>query len=125
MKSDPLYKFLNESQNTLTREKLLHYKFCYEVKLVAATREYDIQISSSDVDRHGYDLVLDDGDSSRKIQLKSRMSGAATKTFFLHPGLIRPTRETASQLDFPLDQSGVGDGGAAICAYVSGQPILH
>ena len=66
-----LTRFLKAERNSITREVLLRHKFIFDVLLAAARRDYALQIFLGEVDREGFDIVLDDTDAIRKIQLKS------------------------------------------------------
>ncbi len=66
-----LETFLLEGENSRTKESLVNYRLFYDLKLAAALQGYDLSLYTPDVDRDGFDIILDDQDSVRKIQLKT------------------------------------------------------
>lgn len=108
-----LASFLTESANTTSREVLLAHRTIYELKLAAARSGYDLRTFAPDVDRDGYDLVLDDGDSSVRVQLKATVNDAAAATE-IHKGLLRPTMYACDDVGFESSPSGVGMGGGVL-----------
>ena len=69
--SSQLEKFLLADVNSRAKESLINYKLFYDLKLSAALDGYDLSLYTPDVDRDGFDIILDDRDSVRKIQLKT------------------------------------------------------
>ncbi|MBI5217219.1 MAG: hypothetical protein HY960_15810 [Ignavibacteriae bacterium] len=103
-----LYRYLNDGRNSLTREKLANYRFFYEVKVAAVKGGSDIQISLPEIDKEGYDVVLDDGDEVRLLQLKTAMSESTTSQWDIQKQLLRPDKFYAEKLGFELSSEGVG-----------------
>lgn len=113
-----LISYLTAPANTTSREVLLAHRTIYELKLAAARRGYDLRTFVPDVDRDGYDVVLDDGDTSVRIQLKATFNDAAAPPE-IHKGLIRPTMYACDELGFESSPTGVGMGGGVL------QQIVH
>lgn len=104
--------FLNDSKNSLSRESTLRYRFCFDMKLAAAKRGYDLKVMYGDVDNEGADIVLDDGDVLRRIQLKS-IFDAKTSFWKIHTSLLRPEPAEFDDLDF-ISEGPFGKGGAVV-----------
>jgi hypothetical protein len=75
-----------------------------------------------DVDRDGFDIILDDQDSVRKIQLKTVLKNATTSTWYIHRTMLRPDVEFCEQLGFEATQSGTGVQGGVILMELDPQP---
>jgi hypothetical protein len=73
-----------------------------------------LQIFAPDVDRDGFDIIVDDGDWERRLQLKSLLVSSGTQSWEIHKRLLRPTRDWASQLGFEHSPFGVGMGGGVV-----------
>lgn len=114
-----LYTFLEEFRNSVTREALLRHRLTYELVLAAARRGYALQVYSADVDREGYDVVVDDADVVRKVQLKSVLANASTKTWDVRKGLLRPEISDVEALQFVAEPFSTGQGGAVILQVVA------
>ena len=69
--SNNLESFLFKEKNSRTKESLVNYRLFYDLKLAAALDGYDLSLYTPDVDRDGFDIIIDDHDSVRKIQLKN------------------------------------------------------
>jgi hypothetical protein len=114
----PIYQeisaFLNAFENTVTREKLLFHKLCVDLYYACAERGYALTVFAPEVDREGFDIVLDDGDRERRVQLKSVMATAPTAVWRTTKRFLRPNYRDAEILTFPLTPEGVGVGGAVV-----------
>lgn len=109
-----LESFLFKEENSRTKESLVNYRLFYDLKLAAALRGYDLSLYTSDVDRDGFDIILDDQDSVRKIQLKTVLKNATTSTWHIHKTMLRPDVEFCEYLGFEPTQSGTGVQGGVI-----------
>jgi len=123
MKSE-LENFFTEPVNMTSREVLFYHKIGYDLKLAAARRNYDLQIFTPGADRDGYDIVLDDKDTLKKIQLKSSFQSVVeskkkSKTFKIHRNILRPDLYTYEKLGFESDPQGTGCGGGVILIDIS------
>lgn len=56
-----LAQYLREAANSVGREKTFNYRLYFDLKLAAALGNYHLQVFQPDVDKDGYDLVLEDG----------------------------------------------------------------
>lgn len=112
--SENLERFLREDLNSKTKEALINYRLFYELKLAAALAGYSLAIYQSDVDRDGFDVILDDFDTSRKIQLKTVMASSTTSSWDIHRSILRPHIDFADRLGFGEDTFGIGVQGAVI-----------
>lgn len=109
-----VFKFLNDSRNSVVREKMANYRFFYEVKLSAARCCQDIQISLPEIDKEGYDVVLDDEDQIRVFQIRTTLSQSSTSRWKVQKQLLRPDFHNAEMLQFELSPEGVGHQGAIV-----------
>ena len=74
-----LDEFLKEERNSVFREKLVNYWFFYQVKLEAAKNKNDIQIFIPEIDRNGFDVILDDLTKLVPYQLKVIQKSSRTQ----------------------------------------------
>ena len=118
-----LESFLFKEENSRTKESLVNYRLFYDLKLAAALRGYDLSLYTPDVDRDGFDIILDDQDSVRKIQLKTVLKKATTSTWHIHKTMLRPDDEFCEQLGFEPTQSGIGVQGGVILMELD--PLNH
>ena len=109
-----LVDFLFKEENSRTKESLVNYRLFYDLKLSAALRGYDLSLYTPDVDRDGFDIILDDQDSVRKVQLKTVLKNATTSTWHIHKTMLRPDIEFCKKLGFEPTQSGTGVQGGVI-----------
>jgi len=89
-----LQKFLNASVNTKTRERIFFNKFYFDVKLAAGRRGYPLTMFEPEVDRGGFDVVLDDADTTRHLQLKSATRSSGTNQWVTTPRFLRQLYST-------------------------------
>ena len=59
-----LKQFLNAPINSKTRERIFFNRLYFDIKLAAARRGYSLTVFEPEVDREGFDVVLDDADTS-------------------------------------------------------------
>lgn len=80
----------DDSINSSLRENVLEYLFISEIlKTLWLHGRRDIEISRSDVDSGGYDVVLDCNGVTRHIQLKTSFDGATTASQKISLGLMK------------------------------------
>jgi len=115
-----LFTYLNAPDNSRTREALLRHRLAFDLCVAAARRGYALQVYSGEVDRDGFDIVLDDGDVLRKIQLKSVLS--STKAWMISKKLLLPEPRDVERLGFMPEQSSSGLGGGAVLQEVFVEP---
>jgi hypothetical protein len=109
-----LSNFLKSSINTTTRENIFFNKLYFDLKLAAAKRDYPLQVFIPEVDRFGFDVILDDGDVERRFQLKSFAKSADTASWDIYKRLLRPSYRNAPALTFERSPEGVGLEGGVI-----------
>lgn len=109
-----------KEQNTHAIEELFNYRLLYDLKLAAFVRGYHLLTYYTDVDHDGFDVILDDRDYLRKIQLKTVAKGAVTQTWEIHRSIIRPIAPNFEALgfDFDLEKPNWGvEGGVVLIEY--------
>jgi hypothetical protein len=107
-----LKEFLGTDANLHFREELFNHRLLYDLKLATiATRGYALLTYTSDVDHDGFDVVLDDRDNLKKIQLKASGRWTKTESWDVHRTIIRPNPLVMEQLGFEASPNwGVGGG---------------
>lgn len=111
--------YLYRQENSLAREATLTPRLIFDLKSAAAESDYELRIFTPDVDRDGYDVVLDDGDNTRMIQLKSRAIDASTLNWGIHKRLLRPVKYWCEPLGHAPSPETVGLGGAVVLVEIS------
>ncbi len=114
-----LRSFLKYPANSTTKESLIGYRIFYDLKLMAALKGYDLRINTPDVDRDGFDIILDDKDREVKIQLKTVLDDSKTQCWSIHKTLLRPRSELCEKLGFEDSPSGTGIQGGIILVELS------
>jgi hypothetical protein len=110
----PLSQFLKSSINTTTRENIFFNKLYFDLTLAAAKNGYPLQVFIPEVDRFGFDVILDDGDVERRFQLKSFATSVGTASWDIYKRLLRPSYRNAAGLRFERSPEGVGLEGGVI-----------
>ena len=110
--------FFKEKENSVTREKLFLNKIMFDLKLAAAHAEVPLQIFTPDVDRDGYDIIVDDADAERRFQLKSVLASSTTASWDIYKRLLRPTVYNVHALGFAMSPEGVGIEGGVILIHI-------
>jgi len=120
-----LLMFFKDSRNSVSREKILNLKLIYDLKVAAAIRNYDLRVFIPDVDREGYDLILDDGDDIRKYQIKSIVS-AKTSSWDINKNLFRLPYYMIEKFNLTQspETSGIGGGFVLIQADIRDSDII-
>lgn len=108
-----LRRFLSTDANTTSREVTLAHRTLFDLKIAAARRGYDLRAFAPDVDRDGYDIVLEDGDNLVRLQLKATLDEGASATN-VHKALLRPRLHSCRTLGFEQSPYGVGLGGGIL-----------
>jgi hypothetical protein len=103
-----LKEFLNASANSVTRERLFYNRFYYDLKLAAAHRGVALTVYEPEVDRDGFDVVVDDGDVTRFIQLKTVLASSATAVWRTKKRFLRPDLTISEAEGIPPSHSGKG-----------------
>lgn len=102
-----LDQYLKLDKNSVFKEKLVNYRFFYEVKLASARIQNDIRIYIPEIDKDGYDIVLDDGDTIMPFQLKATNNSSKTSKWEVQKNLLRPNPLNCTLLGY--EQSPEGD----------------
>lgn len=109
-----LTKFLLDPKNSVTRERLLYHRLCADLYASAARAQYPLTVFSPEVDRDGYDLVLDDSNNEYRVQLKSMLSVSSTRVWKTTKRFLRPGRHFAGWHGFKLSPKDEGVGGGIV-----------
>lgn len=117
-----LESFLKNSSQSHAREEILNHKLLFDLKIAAGECNYHLRNYYSDVDHDGFDVVLDDGITLRKVQLKSVGSKARAAKWDIHRGLLRPAANNLEAFGFQY-KSTQFDGGK-ICWGAEGGVVL-
>jgi hypothetical protein len=110
--------FFNQPRNSRTREALFNYKFFYDLKLAAAKNESDVQVYIPEIDREGYDVILDDGDKMKVFQLKTVLKTSPARTWRVQKQLLRPDSDSALAFGYERDPEHVGLQGGFVLAKI-------
>ncbi len=102
--------FLLRPENTVTRERMYFNRLFFELKMAGARRGYALTIFESEVDRDGYDMILDDADLEKRFQLKVVGDGATTSKWKVHKRLLRPSYSDGETARWPPSRRGIGGG---------------
>ena len=113
-KTDTLRTFLNDPRNTVSRERMFFNRLYFDLKLAAATRGYPLSIFEPEVDREGYDVVIDDADTQRRFQLKVFTHSSGTAQWCASKRFLLPPYPDNGVLGFETSPEGVGLGGGVI-----------
>lgn len=92
--SKNLANFFRAAANTTTRERIFFNRLSFDLKIAAARAGYHLHLYEPDVDRDGFDIVVEDSNTTRQIQTKAVLSGVGTNSWKITAGLLR-----ASSLD--------------------------
>jgi hypothetical protein len=63
--------FLRDPKNSVTKERIYFHKLVFDLQLAAAKANYALQLFQLEVDREGFDLVVNDGELERRLQVKT------------------------------------------------------
>lgn len=113
-KKTDLEKYLFSPKNSHSKESLVNNKLFFDLKLAAAQRGYFLNIYTPEVDKDGFDIILDDQDLLIKVQLKTVMAKTTTRSWKIHKSLLRPNPYMCEQLGFEFSPSGTGYQGGVI-----------
>jgi len=108
-----LTSVLNNSENTVTREKMITDRLKYEFKLASFYAGVPMQIFSPEVDRDGYDLILLSDYKLYYLQIKStlcRDKNWSNSEYVIHKSILRPDLNHSFVYDKPLPKYGLGGG---------------
>ena len=96
---------------------MFNHKLLYEMKEAAFVRGYHLQTYFSDVDHDGFDVIFDDGDNLRKVQLKTVGANADTTSWDIHKGILRPLPNNYEEMGFNFEGFWGVEGGVVLIEY--------
>lgn len=110
-----LKEFLGTDANFHFREELFNHRLLYDLKLATiAARGYALLTYTSNVDHDGFDVILDDRDHLKKIQLKASARWAKTASWDIHRTIIRPKPMVMERLGFEVSPNCGVEGGVVL-----------
>lgn len=107
-------QFWRGSKNALSRSAILMHRLIYDLQFAASRGGYFLEVYKSEVDQDGFDVILDDRDNIKKLQVKTVTSGATTSSWKIHKAMLRPHRGYAEELGFECSPEGSGYQGAVV-----------
>lgn len=124
-KRTPLESYLFSSKNSHAKESLINNRLFYDLKLAAAENGYFLNLYLPEVDKDGFDIILDDQDNLIKLQLKTVMKSASTKSWDIHKSLLRPSAHYCEELGFEFSPTGTGYQGGVILIEITAEDGLE
>jgi hypothetical protein len=112
--TERLRKWMNAPANTHARESLLMHRLCFDVQLAAARAGYYVNTYYDDVDHDGFDIIFDDRDTIKKIQVKTVGLKNPARQWLVQKRMLRPALEMMEKLGFEGSPVGEGCGGGVI-----------
>jgi hypothetical protein len=110
-KADNLRTFFAKGVNSVTRERIFFDRLSFDLKIAAARAGYHLHIYEPDVDRDGFDIVVeDDDDAMGWFQLKAVLASAGTASWNTTVGFMRPNVHTGEGLGLAPAECGRGGG---------------
>jgi len=109
-KSENLRNFFAAPVNQTTRERIFFSRLSFDLKIAAARNGYHLHLYEPDVDRDGFDIVVEDEDVSRWFQTKAVLASAATTSWEINAGLLWPTVDVGEKYFRDPVQCGRGGG---------------
>lgn len=106
--TEALREFLVSRENSSSRAAILMHRLIYDLQLAAAERSYFLEVYQGEVDQDGFDIILDDRDVIKKIQVKTVASETNQSTWKIHRVLLRPHRCRLEELGFEPSPEGAG-----------------
>lgn len=107
---ETLQTFLSDPHNSKTKERIFYNKLYFDLKISAARKSYPLALFEPEVDRDGFDIVLDDGDNERRVQLKTVLGSAVTATWSSTKRFMRPDPLTGDAIGLAGADCGLGGG---------------
>jgi len=113
-----LKEFLSNPKNSRSREILLMHRLIYEVELASSARDNFLDIFQGEVDQNGFDIIFDDHDEIKKLQVKTVLSHSKTSSWSIHKCILRPNPFLVEELGFEPSPEGAGyQGGVILMAF--------
>lgn len=113
-KKTDLETFLDAPENMHAREQMLMHRFFLDVKTAAAQRGYYLNTYFDDVDHDGFDVIFDDQDYIKKIQVKSVQKSGTTSSWSIHKRILRPLLPLLDKIGFESSPEGEGSEGGVV-----------
>ena len=107
-------RFWRETKNSLSRSAILMHRLIYDLQLAAAKRGYFLEVYRSEVDQDGFDIILDDRDNMKKVQVKTVISDSRTSFWKIHKAMLRPNYLSVEELGFEPSPKGTGYQGGVV-----------
>lgn len=118
--------FLNQPHNSVTRERIFFNRLCFDLKIAAARRGYPLTLFEPEVDRDGFDLIIDDADNNRHFQLKTVLKTSKTPSWNINKRILRPNILMGNKCNLAPEDCGVGGGVILISIDVSqNEPLIQ
>ena len=106
-----LRNFFSAGVNSVTRERIFFNRLSFDLKIAAARVGYHLHVYEPDVDRDGFDIVVEDQDGAIGwFQLKAVLRSANTASWDTTVGFVRPSPEIGEMLGFDPVECGRGGG---------------
>jgi hypothetical protein len=96
------------------REQILMHRLFLDIQTAAATRGYYLNTYFDAVDHDGFDVIFDDQDYIKKIQVKSVQQKGATGAWEIHKRMLRPSFQWLDMLGFESSPEGEGSEGGVV-----------
>lgn len=109
-KNKNLRSFFAAPVNQTTRERIFFSRLSFDLKIAAARNGYHLHLYEPDVDRDGFDIVVEDEDVSRWFQTKAVLASAATASWDINAGLLWPTVDVGEKYGRAPVEGGRGGG---------------
>lgn len=109
-KDKNLREFFAAPVNQTTRERIFFSRLSFDLKIAAARNGYHLHIYEPDVDRDGFDIVVEDEDVSRWFQTKAVLATAATNSWDINAGLLWPADDVGAKYGRAPVEGGRGGG---------------
>lgn len=111
--AENLRRFFNSSVNTVTRERIFFDRLSFDLKIAAARADYHLHIYEPDVDRDGFDIVVEDQENGLGwFQLKAVLRSGSTSYWETTANFLRPSYDVGEAMS--VEPMGCGRGGGVI-----------
>lgn len=103
--------------DAISTENIFKHKFLYDVSLAAARRGYSLGIYRSEMDVEGFDVILNDKDVMKPLQLKTVIG--KTGGWSIHKSILRPSAVIAERHEGGATHTTVGIEGGIVLQKIS------
>lgn len=111
-KKQNLKNFFQAPVNQTSRERIFFHRLAFDLKIAAANAGYHLHIYEPDVDRDGFDIIVEDEDFTRQLQTKAVLSSVGTAQWYVVAGFLWPDLQTIE--DYGCSPVKAGRGGGVI-----------